>query len=218
MRVGILGGTGPAGRALGARLAASGTQVVIGSRDPGRAEAACAQLRQRWPGRALALEGASNQEAAGADLVVLSTPWEGAEATVSALADRLEGKVVVSMVNAMAKVGQELQALALARGSVAAGVQAAAPGALVAGAFHHLPAALLADLDRRLGADVLVFSDHPRATEEASRLVGSVPGLRPLDAGGLASAGPVEAFTAVVVGLNARYRAQASVRITGIGE
>src|SRR4051812_19839330 len=32
MDVGIVGGTGPAGRALGARLASVGLQVVIGSR------------------------------------------------------------------------------------------------------------------------------------------------------------------------------------------
>ena len=37
VRIGILGGTGPAGRALGARLASVGFDVVIGSRSKYRA-------------------------------------------------------------------------------------------------------------------------------------------------------------------------------------
>ena len=32
MRIGILGGTGPAGKALGARLASIGYAIVLGSR------------------------------------------------------------------------------------------------------------------------------------------------------------------------------------------
>ena len=37
MRIGILGGTGPAGRGLAVRLAAAGDEVVLGSRDAERA-------------------------------------------------------------------------------------------------------------------------------------------------------------------------------------
>src|SRR5438876_435122 len=45
MRVAILGGTGSFGRALAARLVAAGShEVVIGSRDAARAEAAAAEL------------------------------------------------------------------------------------------------------------------------------------------------------------------------------
>ena len=38
MRIGILGGTGPAGTALGARLASVGYDVVLGSRSRYRAD------------------------------------------------------------------------------------------------------------------------------------------------------------------------------------
>ena len=60
MRIGILGGTGPAGRGLAVRLAASGDEVVIGSRDAERAASVAAGLVEAWPDRDLAVSGASN--------------------------------------------------------------------------------------------------------------------------------------------------------------
>ena len=216
MRVGILGGTGPAGSGLAARLAAAGRTILIGSRSPERAAAACDEIRARWPDRRLELEPASNPEAAGADVVVVATPWDAAAPTAASVADRLAGRVVVSMANALYRVGNELQPLVPPRGSVAAGVQAAAPQALVAAAFHHLPARALADLSTPMEGDVLICSDHPKAVDLTAELVELIPDLRPLQAGTLTSAGPIESFTAVVLELNRRYRARAGIRVTGI--
>jgi NADPH-dependent F420 reductase len=120
------------------------------------------------------------------------------------------------MANALTKGEGGFHALVPARGSVAAGVQAAVPGSLVSAAFHHLPAKTLGDLDTRLDADVLVCADAPEATAATSELIERVPGLRALDAGGLHSAMPVEALTAVLLQLNVRYKAKAGVRITGV--
>ena len=64
MRIGILGGTGPAGSALAARLASVGFDVVLGSRSAERAEASTNELLERWAGRQLQIEPADN---AGAD-------------------------------------------------------------------------------------------------------------------------------------------------------
>lgn len=216
MDVGILGGTGPAGRGLAARLSASGLEVVIGSRDASRAVQACQEVSEKWPQRTLGLHGGDNAAAAGADLVVVATPWDGAGPTVSSIAGSLKGKVVISMANALVKVGDELQALTMARGSVAQGVAAAAPQAKVAAAFHHLPARELADLDHELEADVLVCADDPEAMAATMELTERMPRLRALEAGGLASAAPVEAFTAVLLGVNIRYRTRAAVRLTGV--
>ncbi len=46
---------------------------------------------------------------------------------------------------------------------------------------------------------MLVCSDHPEATDAAMALFASIDGLRPLDAGSLAQAAAIEAFTAVLV-------------------
>ena len=217
VRVGVLGGTGPAGSAVAARLAASGVEVVIGSRSEARAAGVVAELAQRWAGRGLPLLPGDNRAAAEADIVVLATPWEGALSTVSALGEELAGKILVSMVNAMVRWGERFVPLLPPTGSVAVAVAGAVPQAKVAGAFHHLPARPFGDLERRVEADVMVFSGDRATTDEVIALVGRIPGLRGLDVGGLGSALAVEALTPALVELNRRYKAQASLRVTGVG-
>ncbi len=217
MRIGIIGGTGPAGCGLAVRLASVGFDTVVGSRSAERADEICRGLLAEWPDHELALSGAANAGAADCDVVVVATPWEAAAAAAAAVAAELAGKVVISMANALAKVGRELQPLAPSRGSIAAAVQAAAPRALVSGALHHVPAHDLGDLKRPVDCDVLVCSDHPEAIAATIDIVGRFPGVRAFEAGTLSHAGPIEAFTAVLLQLNAAYRTRAAVRFTGLG-
>ena len=170
----------------------------------------------RWPDLDLALDGSDNAGAAGTDLVIVATPWDSAVPTVRSLRDPLRGKVVVSMANALVKEGREMLALIPPRGSVAAAVQAAVPESLVAASFHHLPASEMENLDSGLESDVLVCSDHPEATAATVALVGKMGGLRPLDAGSLSQAAAIEAFTAVCITLNIRYKAHSTLRILGL--
>lgn len=218
MQVGIVGGTGPAGQALAARLAAAGISVTLGSRSAERASEITAELRARWADRDLPVTPAANEDAAGAEIVVVATPWDAAAPTAAALAERLSGKVVVSMANALARIGDEFEALVPGRGSIAAAVQAALPRSRVAGAFHHLPARSLGRIDRVLKADVLVAADDPGARSATIALVESMPGLRGVPAGSLASCAAIEAFTAVLLNVNVAHHAHAAVRLTGLPE
>jgi len=218
MRIGILGGTGPAGRGLAVRLAAAGDDVVLGSRDAERAQTTAASLVDAWPDHRLAITGATNEDCAAADLVVMATPWDGAVATVKPLAGALAGKVVVSMANALVKEGREFLALIPPRGSVAATLQAVLPKSLVSAAFHHLPASEMEKLSTPMTADVLVCSDHPEASEATVALVDRIDGLRGIDAGSLSQAAPIEAFTAVLITVNIRHKVHAAVQLAGFPE
>ncbi len=53
-------------------------------------------------------------------------------------------------------------------------------------------------------------------TAPASPIVASVPNMRPLDAGGLSQATPIESFTAVLLQLNVHYKTRVAVKFTGI--
>lgn len=216
MKIGVLGGTGPAGSGLAARLAASGFEVVIGSRSKYRALEVRDKLVEKWEERNLALAAGDNATAAGADIVVVATPWDAAAATVAEVAPMLKGKVVISMANALAKVGHEFQPLVPPRGSVAASVQAAVPRSLVSAAMHHVPAKELGDISRPVESDVLVCSDHPSATATTLDIVAKLPDLRPLDAGELSNAAPIEAFAAVLLQVNVKYKSRVAIRFTGL--
>jgi 8-hydroxy-5-deazaflavin:NADPH oxidoreductase len=218
VKVGIIGGTGPAGRALAARLAISGPEVIIGSRAADRAEEAATELREAWPTLALNLRGGENAEASDADIVIVATPWEGAVQTIIDLKDALDGKVVVSMVNALTRFGREFQALVPVRGSIAATMQAAVPGARITTAFQHVPAGPLADLEHPIECDVLICADDADAAQQTAALVEVVPGFRAVRAGSLASANAVEALTAVLVNVNIRYKAHVALRLLGLPE
>ena len=111
------------------------------------------EVGERWPVAAAMLEGAANESAAAAEVVVVATPWDSAIPTVKALRDPLAGRVVISMVNALVKEGREMLALVPPRGSMAVAVQAAVPDSLVAAAFHHLPASEMESLGSGLHAD-----------------------------------------------------------------
>ena len=218
MEIGLLGATGPAGRALAVRLADVGHDVVVGSRSKYRAMEVCDKILDQWPDRSLSIRSSDNAGAADAEVVVIATPWDAAAATARSVADHLHRKVVICMSNAIAQVAGEFQPLVPPRGSVSASVQAEVTDAYVAAALHHVPATELGNLDHELASDVLVCSDHPRATETVWEIISGIPGARPLDAGGLSNATAIEAFTAVLLQLNNRYRTRVAVRLTGIDD
>ena len=65
-------------------------------------------------------------------------------------------------------------------------------------------------------SDVLICSDHRSAISQTAEILGGIPGIRPLDAGELSNAAPIEAFAAVLLQLNIRYKTRVAVRFTGI--
>ena len=217
MRIALLGGTGPAGSNLGARLASVGYDVVIGSRSKYKAMEVVDGLLHKWPDRELSMVAESNEVAAAmGDVIIIATPWDSTASTALAAKSHLSDKVVISMANALVRVGSEFQSLVPPRGSVASSVQAVVPGSHVAAAFHHLPARELGDLDNPVESDVLICADHAEATRVTSEITAKIPGCRPIDAGSLSNAAPIEAFTAVLLQLNVRYKTRSALRITGL--
>jgi len=208
VKVAVLGGTGSFGRALAARLAAAGEDdVVIGSRDAGRARVAAAELGGR-------VTGAENADAArGADLVVLAVKADAALETAWAVASALGSTPLLSVASAI-EVRKGAGALPDpdAR-SLAERVQEVVEAPVVAG-LHSVAAASLAE--EQPDEDALVCGDDAGAKELALALAEKVVAGRALDAGPLAGARALEGLTAVIVNLNRRYRGRAGFRVTGI--
>jgi NADPH-dependent F420 reductase len=219
VKIGVMGATGPAGQAASVQFAAIGTEVVVGSRSRERADDTVAGLLERWPGRDLPLTPAENAVAAEADLVLIATPWDGILDTIAPLQDRLSGKIVISMANALTRWGpMRMVPLLPPTGSVTAAVALALPRSRVVGAFHHLPAGEWSNLDHLLDADVMVCSDDRAAARQVIDLIDQLPGLRGVDTGGLGSALAIEALTPALLEVNRRYKTHAAIRVTGLPE
>jgi predicted dinucleotide-binding enzyme len=86
----------------------------------------------------------------------------------------------------------------------------------VVAAFHHLPATELGHIGEPIDSDVLICGDDANAVRTVSDIVSDIPGCRPLDSGELSNATAIEAFTAVLLQLNVRYKTRVAPKLTGI--
>lgn len=214
LTIGVLGGTGPQGRGLGRRLAASGLTVLLGSRSADRAAEAAAPMAAEG----LPVRGGSNESvAAEADLVIVAVPYEGHKELLTGLAGALAGKVVVDCVNPMGKDDKGMHAIPVAEGSAAAEAAAVLPESTVVAAFHHVSAVLLEDPEvNTFDIDVLVLGDDRPSTDLVQALAARIPGMRGIYAGKLRNAGQVEALTINLIAINIRYKAHAGIRVTDV--
>ena len=118
---------------------------------------------------------------------------------------------------AAAVSGRATRMLGVWQGSAAQQAAEMVPdGVRVVSALHTVSAATLADLDTPLDEDVLVCGDRRADKRAAAALIARVPGLRPVDCGRLEQARIAESLTALLIGVNARYKTHAGVRLTGL--
>jgi 8-hydroxy-5-deazaflavin:NADPH oxidoreductase len=214
--IGVVGGTGPLGRGLAARLVVAGHEVFLGSRQADRAQEAIERVRGRtgdadlWP--------AANAEACSkADLVFVTVPYDAQEATLPGLRDALDGKIVVSCVNPVAFDDAGPHAVPVPGGSAAQECQVLLPRSRVVSALHTVPARALLRVPDPVGSDTIVCGDDEDAKRVVIELLEAIPGLRALDGGGLRlSVGP-EMVTATLLAMNRIHGGHAGLRIDGLG-
>ena len=206
VRVAIVGGTGPFGKALATRLHESGLDVVVGSRDAARAEATALELD---------CTGATNAEAgADADFIILAVNAEAALDTARELRRSIGSTPVLSVASELSfsKDGVFPTSEAV---SLAERIQAEVDAPVVAG-LHSLAASSLG-ADHPPDEDAFVCGDDADAKASALELAARLTSGRALDAGPLASARALEGLTAVIVNMNKRYKGHAGIRVTGLG-
>jgi NADPH-dependent F420 reductase len=219
-KIAILGGTGAEGSGLAFRMAKAGEHILIGSREAARAQETAKLLRERI-GVAPRIDGLDNPSAAAAcDVAVLTVPFSGVVALLKQLKNVWKpGTIVIDTTVPLAATigGAATRVLGVWQGSAAEQTHELLPtGVSLAAAFQNLGAETLAG-DAPVDCDVLVCSDDERAKQVASELVGKIPGARALNGGKLENARIVESLTALLIGLNMRYKVHgAGIRFTGI--
>ncbi len=219
-KIAVLGGTGAEGSGLAFRLAKSGEHVLIGSREAARAQETARLLCERIGG-SVQIEGMDNLSAASAcDVAVLTVPFSGAAALLKQLKSVWKsGTIVIDTTVPLAATvgGAATRVLGVWQGSAAEQTRELLPaGVSLAAAFQNLGAETLSG-DEPVDCDVLVCGDDEKAKQVASELVGKIPGARALNGGKLENARIVESLTALLIGLNMRYKVHsAGIRFTGL--
>ena len=218
-QVTVIGGTGALGAGLALRLAVAGVPVVIGSRDQDRAGQAAARVRE-GAGSA-EVRGLENGPAAEAsEVVFLCVPFRNQSETLTNLKNHLrEGQLVVDATVPLAAAvsGRATRMLGVWQGSAAQQAAEMVPdGVRVVAALHTVNAPALRDLSQTLDEDVLVCGDRRQDKARAAAYIELVPGLRCVDAGRLEMARTAESLTALLIGVNARYKTHAGIKVTGL--
>ena len=195
MRLAIVGGTGTLGKALATRLSAS-NEVLIGSRSREKGESAAAEVKAAT-GRGVS--GGSNEEVTSScDAAILAIPSLDDAGFLEALKAPLKGKIVISPIVPMRFESGSL-VYSKKTGSAAEDVSTLLEDSRVVAAFHHIPALTMAELDRKLDFDVLVACDNKADYDEASKIIGTVEGLRPLYVGPLPLSRVLEQITPILI-------------------
>ena len=216
----FLGGTGPEGRGLALRLAVSGEDVIIGSRDAQRAADAARELAALVEGVSGCgrIEGADNLEAATqADAAFLTVPYEAQAPMLAQLAEPLSGKVVVNVIAPMRfERGKGAIAVPVEAGSAAEEAQGMLPNSRIVAAFQNVSAEELQELAHDMEGDVVICSDNAEAKNLVMSFTGRISNLRPVDGGGLGNSKYVEQITPLLVNINRIYKVHSGIRIVGV--
>jgi NADPH-dependent F420 reductase len=213
--IAIVGGTGAEGSGLALRWANAGHQVIIGSRDPAKAQALADEFNERLGTKTLS--GAASEKAVdSAEIVVLTVPYASQLEMVRALRSKLQGKILVDVTVPLVPPKVSQVQLPVAGSCVVAVQQDLGDGVRVVSAFQNVSAHKLKDLEYSIKCDVLVCSNDKEARQIVIGLAKDA-GLRGIDAGGLANSTVAESLTSALIWINRTYKIpDAGIVITGI--
>ena len=213
-KIAIVGGTGDLGSGLAKRWARAGHEIVIGSRDAGRAGDTAARFNEE--AETSSISGLENSDAAAAgEIVVLTVPYKNHAPTLEAIKDKVQGKIVVDVTVPL--MPPKVRTVQLPEGGSCAKAAQALLGSevRVVSAFQNVAAAHLADLKHDIDCDVLVCGNDPEAREIVVKLAGDAS-MKAWHAGVISNSAIAEALTSGLIFMNGRYKiGGAGIRITG---
>ena len=154
--------------------------------------------------------------------MILSVPFRNQSETLANLKEALKpGKLLIDATVPLAAAvsGKATRMLGVWQGSAAQQAPEMVPeGVRVVSALHTVSAASLSDLDHPLEQDVLLCGDSREDKREAAAVIERIDGLRCVDCGRLEMARITESLTALLISVNARYKAHAGIHLTGLPE
>jgi len=208
--LGLIGGTGHEGKGLARRWAKGGYPVLIGSRDPVKAEELASQIQH-------GAKGMGNEDAARqCDIAVLTVPFAAQRPTLETLRPYLKGKILIDVTVPL--VPPKVMRVQMPPEGSAALIaqQILGEDVKVVSAFQNVSSHLLDSDETKIDCDVLICSDDKDARAQVVELANAL-GMRGIEAGMLVNSVAAEALTSVLIFMNGFYKLKgAGIHITGL--
>jgi 8-hydroxy-5-deazaflavin:NADPH oxidoreductase len=213
--VSILGGTGEQGPGMALRWAKAGVQIIIGSRQQERAAGVAAELNKQL-GQEL-IKGMVNPDAAAAaEVVAITVPFSAHRSTLESVKAQLQGKILIDVCVPLDPENPRKMLPPAAGSATEEAQEILGEGVKVVAAFQNVSAHELQHHEHAIDCDVLICGNDRDARQTVVRLVEQM-GLHAVDAGLAYNARVIEGITALLIGLNIRYKVKGSgIRITGL--
>lgn len=205
MKITIVGGTGKEGSGLAVRWAGAGMEVVIGSREESKAIRVAGELNLLHKG--LPIVGKSNSAAAAAadKIVVLTVPYSAHKNTLMDIQSALSGKILVDVTVPLDPQNPRRVIMPLEGSATEESMALMGDAVKVVAALQNVSSGSLEQFHHPIHCDILVCGKDKDAKQDVIALIEKL-GVKAYDAGGAESARAVEAMTAVLIGLNIRYK------------
>ena len=215
----IIGASGALGFVVAIRLGRAGVPIAFGSREFARAVETVERARLHVPDGSFSAH--HNEDAVrAAGTVILSVPFRNQSETLANLRHALsDGQLLIDATVPLAAAvsGKATRMVGVWQGSAAQQALEMVPdGVRVVSALHTVSATSLADLEHPLQQDVLVCGDSREDKRQAAALIELIDGLRCVDCGRLEMSRTTESLTALLISVNARYKAHAGIRLTSL--
>ena len=210
-KIGILGGTGALGSALTKKWAIKGYEILIGSRDPLKAQTIATQANEELNTgniQGLGLKAAARES----DIAVLTVPYSNHAHTLNLVKEDLEGKILIDTTVPLQKIVTKVQLPTI--GSSAMEAQKILGNEVeVVSALQNIGSHLVSSEDT-IKAEVLVTGNNKGSVETVMSLV-SCLGLKCWHAGDLENSAAAEALTSVLIVINKNHKLKSSgIKIT----
>lgn len=196
---------------------------MIGGRAAEKSQRIAGEATEALGGNVTVGGDANENAVKDAELVVVTVPYPGLADTYKAIKPSLtEGATILDCNVPLASEmgGKPTRVMGIWEGSVAQQAKSILGMEFpVASGFHTVMGAKLVDTDHELGGDVLVAGDMA-ARRVVQGLVGKIAGARFVDCGPLENARILESLTALLIGINIRYKLDpgAGLKIAGLPE
>jgi NADPH-dependent F420 reductase len=214
-KIAILGGTGKEGKGLAYRWVLAGHDVIIGSRQAEKAQAAVEEVSS-FCSKPVSLKASTNEEAARKqEIIVLTVPYAAHRPMLETIKAYVSGKLFIDVTVPLVPPKVTRVQIPEAGSAALEALEILGEETKIVSAFQNISyERLMKNID--IDCDVLVTGTDKESRELVLGLVQDA-GMQGWDAGQIENSIVAEGLTSILIYLNKKYGVEAAgIKITGI--